>query len=87
MRYYYRDENHTLDVTIYLVEHVICSSSIGSYLSENARQKDKRYNFCENNYSESLKLPVDYSPVNFIVMKFKINFKSDVHHTFGQNVY
>ena len=87
MRYYYRDETHTLDVSIYLVEHVICSSSIGSYLSENAKQKVERCNFCDRNYSDTVKLPVDYSPVKLIVIEFKINFKSDVHHTFGHHIY
>ena len=54
------------------------------------KMKDKKLKdsiFCEKNYSDTVKLPIDNSPVKLIVIKFKINFKSDVHLTFGHNIY
>ena len=55
--------------------------------SANAKRKVERCNFCDKNYNDTVILPVYYFPVKLIVIKFKIDFESDVHHTFGNDVY
>ena len=55
------------------------------------KMRDKKIKdtiFCENNYSESLKLPVDYSPVNFIVRSIlKVMFITLLDKTFTENIF